>query len=221
MIYEDMHLTVEERLQKLHDMPLLPAPHVEYLHSMNIAPKVIYDIGACVLHWTNRAKEVWPNAEYVLFEAMDEVKFLYDKYGYTKYALGVVSDVDGKKVRFYQIPHHPGGNSYYKEQTDFFQEEHAVEKLSLTLDTLVTINQFPLPDLIKMDVQGAEMDILKGAQKCLAAAKDVILELQHVEYNTGAPNRETVIEYMNQLGFDLVKNFTMTHVDGDYHFKKR
>ena len=216
-----MNLTVEERQEQLLQTVRIPYEHSDYLQNMNVNPNVVYDLGSCVLHWTREAKKVWPNADFVLFEAMHEVKPLYEKYGFKKYALGVVSDVDGKKVRFYQKTYDPGGNSYYKETTNFFQEEDVVEKISMTLDTLVEVNHFPLPDLIKMDIQGAEMDVLKGAKKCLASCKDVILELQHVEYNIGAPNREMVIQYMDELGFDFISNFTITHVDGDYHFKKK
>jgi len=37
-----------------------------------------------------------------------------------------------------------------------------------------------------MDVQGAELDILKGASETLVNCKDLILELQEGEYNTGS-----------------------------------
>ena len=216
-----MNLTVEERQEQLLQTVRIPYEHSDYLKNMNIQPKVVYDLGSCVLHWTREAKMIWPDADIILFEAMDEVKPLYEKYGYKKYSLGVLSDVDGKKVRFYQKAYDPGGNSYYKENTSFFQEEHAIEKTAMTLDTLVEVNQFPFPNLIKMDIQGAEMDVLRGAKKCLASCEDVILELQHVEYNIGAPNRDKVIQYMDELGFNLISNFTLTNVDGDYHFKKR
>jgi FkbM family methyltransferase len=213
--------SVEERQEQLHHALKIPKDHVDYLHKMNIKPKVVYDLGSCVLHWAREAKTVWPDADIVLFEAMDEVKSLYEKFGYKKYSLGVVSDVDGKKVRFYQRLHDPGGNSYYKENTNFYQEQHVVEKIAMTLDTLVEINQFPLPNLIKMDIQGAEMDVLRGAKNCLRSCDDIIMELQHVDYNVGAPNRDKVIGYMDGVGFDLVSNITLTNVDGDYHFKKR
>ena len=46
----------------------------------------------------------------------------------------------------------------------------------------------------------------------------MILELQNVEYNTGAPKCDQVIEYMRNIGFDLVCQFTNAGPDGDYHF---
>ena len=80
--------------------------------------------------------------------------------------------------------------------------------------------QLPKPDLIKIDVQGAELDILRGGKECLANAKDVILEAQHVDYNIGAPKFEEVIDFMKENGFDLVARFCYTDVDADYHFKR-
>jgi FkbM family methyltransferase len=212
--------SVEDRLEELHDQRLLPSSHSNYLAQMNISPRVVYDIGSCVLHWTNEAIRIWPDAHYVLFEAMSEVESLYQRRGFRDYSLGVLSDEEGKSVKFYQRPKDPGGNSYYQERGDFFPEETAVEKITMKLDNVVEDRLFPYPDLIKMDVQGAELDILKGAEKCLQHASDLILELQHVEYNQGAPHVEEVIEYLKSIGFKLVNNFVRTEVDGDYHFTK-
>jgi hypothetical protein len=75
--------------------------------------------------------------------------------------------------------------------------------------------------MIKMDVQGAELDVLKGAEETLKTAKHVILELQRVEYNKGAPLKDTVIEYMDSLGFDCLGEFSVNGPDGDYHFVRR
>jgi FkbM family methyltransferase len=194
-----------------------------------LEPKVIYDIGACVLHWTNEAKTVWPNSQYVLFEAMDATKFLYEEGNYL-HNCGLLSSEDEKVISFYENTEHPGGNSVYKENIvlspradELFPEEKKVRKISMTLDTVVKENNFPMPDLIKMDIQGAELDVLKGAANVLKNCNHVILELQHVDYNFGAPKSEEVIEYMKGLGFSTAGMFcgsSVLDVDGDYHFTR-
>lgn len=204
-------------VQQIAEIDLLPAPHAEYLKEMNIQPKVIYDIGASLLHWTNKAKEVWPNAQYFLADATETTREFLAASGHPYY-LGVLSDEDGKMINFYEDPQNPGGNSYYKENTPFYNESHAKPRITLTLDTITA--KLPKPDLIKIDVQGAELDVLRGGMECLKHAKDVILEAQHVNYNEGAPKVEEVIAFMNQHGFDLVSRFCYTDVDGDYHFKR-
>jgi FkbM family methyltransferase len=198
---------------------LLPKAHADYLKTINSNPKVIYDIGACVLHWTRKAKEVWPNAEYYLLDGANSVqKFLANSKH--EYAISVLSDKDGKLVDFYEDPENPGGNSYYLETTGAFTEQHKTKRVTMMLDTIVKQNGWSKPDLIKLDVQGAELDILKGASETLASCSDLILECQHTEYNSGAPLADTVISYLETIGFKLVSNFHRELVDGDYHFSK-
>jgi len=211
-------------------LELFPKSHVDYLKKLrddlNFEPKVIYDIGACVMHWTNSMKPVWPNAEYILFDGMEAAEFLYQESGY-KYNIGVLSDQDNKEVKFYENVEQPGGNSYYQENVAHtfgncvFPDSTAVAKIAMTLDTIVANKGYPLPDLIKMDVQGAELDIIKGATKMLEHCKHLVLELQHVDFNIGAPSVNEVREYLKTIGFTDVSGMFSSGglgVDGDYHF---
>ena len=206
--------------------------HVEYLKKLKedgFEPKVIFDIGACVLHWTHEAQEIWPDAKYCIFEAMDSAEFLYNEDGLESH-MGVLSNEDDKEIGFYQNDFHPGGNSYYIENPDIlnainypikFTEANKRLVKTTTLDTAVKRKNFPAPDLLKIDVQGAEYDVLRGAIETLKSVKHVILELQVIEYNKGAPLRDFVIEYMDQQGFDCLGMFSNNGPDGDYHFRKR
>jgi FkbM family methyltransferase len=209
----------EKNIEQVAAQDMLPKEHITYLENMNISPKVVYDIGSCVLHWERHARKTWPESEIFLFEANQDVKKLYDRTN-QKYHLGVLTDTDNKSIKFYKNSMELGGNSYYKENTVHYNETHAMHELGKSLDTIVRENNWPLPDLIKLDVQGAEVDILTGAKQCLAHCKDVILEAQHTEYNQGAPRANQVIEYMKSIGFELVKQFTSTDCDGDYHFTR-
>jgi len=211
--------TQKSHIEKIAEQDLLPTTHANYLKSMNIKPKVVYDIGACVLHWTRKAKEVWPSAQYYLFDAADSSKQFFERSGDSWY-IGVLSDKDNHELTFYEDKENPGGNSYYIETTGHFTEQHAVKKVAWTLDTVVSYNKWQLPDLIKMDIQGAELDVLRGADMCIDHATDIILEAQHVEYNKGAPQIQEIVDYLSTKGFKLVVNFCKNEVDGDYHFTK-
>ena len=222
---------VRHRLKELRQIVSIPDSHFNYLKTIKeIEPKIIYDIGSCVLHWTDKAKQVWPAAQYFMFEAMDCCEFLYQEEN-LPYNIGVLSDQDNKIIEFYENKEHPGGNSYYRENpqfsppaVDLFNDSHKVQKTTITLDSVVAQKNFPLPDLIKMDVQGAELDVLKGAQNTLKNCKDLILEIAHVEYNTGAPPKDSIINYVESLGFKLVTPTyfsTSSGMDGDYHFTRK
>ena len=204
---------------------LLPRSHVNYLNSIkDITPAVIYDIGSCVLHWYRRAKEVWPNSRIICFDALKEVSFLYDG---IEFENCILSDADDKEVGFYYNLDYPGGCSYYQENEKInsaaarlYPEATKRMLKATTLDTLIESRKYPIPDLIKMDVQGAELDIIKGAPKCISQTKDIILELQTVDYNKGAPKAQEVIEYMSSIGFKCVTpKFSANRFDADYHFR--
>jgi FkbM family methyltransferase len=220
-----------DRLLELSNTRLLPKAHVDYLHQLGqqgIQPKVIYDIGACVLHWTREAVGVWPQARYIAFDAMEESAEIFKHFN-VPHHIGVLSDVDGKKVSFHKNVQHPGGNTYYKENEEinpntrnYFTEDNVFERETITLDTLVKTHDLPLPDMIKMDVQGAEMDVLKGAESTLQQCKYLILELQKVEYNKGAPLREEVFEYLKSIGFTgTFIPFSDNGPDGDFFFTRQ
>ncbi len=224
--------TENKKIIEVASQDLLPEKHRKYLikmrDEMNFTPQVIYDIGACVLHWTRHAKKTWKKAQVIAFEAMDETKFLYEKENILHFN-GVLSDSDNKEVNFYQNLEWFGGNSYYKENeelnqfaSEIFNESHIVKKKTHKLDTLVKTNNFPLPDLIKIDVQGAELDVLKGGAETLKHCKQIIVELQHDEYNKGAPHYTEVVDYLASQGFKLIaEKFVKTTHDGDYHFVKQ
>lgn len=200
---------------------------VNYFQQMKhngVNPKVIYDIGACTGNWTREVKKIWPDADMVLFDAMNDVEFLYQEQGH-KYYLGVLSDVSHKTVEFFENVWQPGGNSYYREighpdSGRVFTDAHKKLKVTRSLDDVVQFYNFPLPDLIKLDVQGCELDVLHGAKNTLTHCKDLLIELQHTEYNAGAPLKDEVMTYLYSLGFQLKHNLTPTPFDCDYHFTR-
>jgi len=210
----------KQHLLAISKLQVIPQKHTDFIKTLDIKPSVIYDIGSCVLHWTNQAKTIFPYSEIILFEAMDEVEFLYSGY---RYNLGVLSDVDNKPIDFYQNLEFPGGNSYYREIGHPDSEKlftTPVKKIAKTLTSVVKDKNFPLPDLVKIDVQGCELDILKGGLEIINNAKYLIVELQRVEYNKGAPMAHETILFLENNGWRLVtpEPFCDNGPDGDYLF---
>jgi len=74
-------------------------------------------------------------------------------------------------------------------------------KETVTLDEIVEKNNLPLPDFIKIDTQGSELDILKGSQKSISNCSIIYLECPIIEYNTRAPNLNDYIKYLNSINF--------------------
>jgi FkbM family methyltransferase len=93
------------------------------------------------------------------------------------------------------------GSSVYVENTSFPTERVAMPML--TLDTVLRGHDMVGSTFLKLDVQGAELDVLSGATETLARTEAVLLEASLVEYNQGAPRIAEVIAHMASLGFLL------------------
>jgi FkbM family methyltransferase len=217
---------VEGYIRMFSQQRMIPTPHVKYLQSLKdsgFEPKVIYDIGACFLHWTAEVKLLWPDATIILFDALDAAEFLYIESG-RPYYVGVLSNEDNKEVTFYQNDIFPGGNSYYREvggnmKGAFYPLWLGRKRVAMTLDSIVAEKGFPPPDFVKIDVQGAEKDIIQGGVKAIRNAKQLIVEMQHVDYNQNAPQVTETLPYIESLGFKCVAPaFDGSEVDADYGF---
>ena len=214
-----------QRMFELYENISMPEAHHRILKNISnqFTPKVIYDIGASTLHWTKEVKKIWNNVDIIAFDAIEEAEELYKSQN-IKFHIGVLSDQDNKVLKFYENKENPAGNSYYKEighpnSIHVYPENSYTEKKAMTLQSIVQQNNFLLPDIVKIDVQGAELDILKGGQNIINHAKYLIIELQNVEYNRGAPLENITIEYLQTNGWKIEEaKFSNNGPDADYLF---
>jgi FkbM family methyltransferase len=141
-----------------------------------------------------------------MIEANTEKEDILKQIG--NYKIALLGSEDNKEVDYYKCKDGiPTGNSIYKENTTFTFEPE--KRKSITLPTLLGSNNGF--DLIKMDVQGSELDIIKGALPIIKNTKYLLLELQTYSYNKGAPQIEEVISYLHNLNFGFIDLFDLMY----------
>ena len=59
-------------------------------------------------------------------------------------------------------------------------------------------------NIIKLDVQGSELDILKGGMIFMERADFILSECSLVEYNVGGPSFDEQLEFFNNNNFNFV-----------------
>ena len=183
---------------------------------------MIYDIGCCVLHWTNIVKKLWPEAQIILFDAFRAGEFLYKDYDYF---LGILSNKDNEYVNFYENNYHPGGNSYYKEighnlSNKLYNETNSFRRKTYRLNTIIE-KKVSFTGFNKIDVQGCEKDIIEGGINTIKNTKHLIVELQNIEYNKNAPLVNETLPFIENIGFKCIAPlFSNNGPDGDYGFIK-
>lgn len=173
-------------------------------------PGVFYDIGAndpfSVEGQQVVYKPLMPHTRFYLFEAMAKHESALRRSG-EPYALAVLDAEDGAEKTFYESAAYPPGtgDSLYLERTSAYAGEALVSSRHRTsrLDSLVAARSWPLPDFMKLDTQGSELDILRGAPRCLAHAKGLQIECNVRRYNEGAPLLPEVVAFAEAAGFRL------------------
>ncbi len=73
-----------------------------------------------------------------------------------------------------------------------------VEVAMVSLDTAARAGQFPDPNLIKIDVEGAELGVLRGATQLLDRARPSILLATH-----GAEVHRQCCDFLRDAGYSL------------------
>lgn len=189
----------------LHDISSLEL--LELARSADI--KVIYDIGAHVGTWSLLAKAVFPCAEIHAFEPLlqHRSEFLMSFADVKDATLHSVALGSSNGSATFHITNSVSSSSVLPlaaASDHFGLKEVSQAPVGLRrLDDYRIEQRLKLPDMIKLDVQGYELEALKGAKQCLQAAKAVIMEVSFVEIYQGQPLFDDVVRYMADEGFRL------------------
>jgi len=95
------------------------------------------------------------------------------------------------------------GNTYLNSSPKFISSENTITVDTIKLDDLMQQASFTPPDFIKIDVEGAEFDVLSGADKLIKKYKPVILIATHDFHVPGVKDR--CINYLTEIGYKYSK----------------
>ena len=89
-----------------------------------------------------------------------------------------------------------------REPYNFTQAKRVGEEGDIQMITIDSLNLHNV-DMIKIDVEGYEMEVLKGANQTLETVKYVMIELNSNTGKYGSSNKECM-DFLEQLGFKLL-----------------
>jgi FkbM family methyltransferase len=175
---------------------------LELLRQKGFSPRHVVDIGGFVGDWTRTCKDVWPDAQVCIFEPQPDkqagLQALARQLPGITVRSELLSDVAGKELSFSLAQ---SGSS----SLPLIDKLNApkIQLRTQTLSASVAGTAFAKPDLVKVDVQGAELAVLEGGRDVLAAAEVVLLEIALIEEYAGGPLFAEVIAYMAAQGFHV------------------
>lgn len=179
----------------------VPSLHwsLQNLKQLGFIPSVIIDIGAYEGNWTQDVLEVFPNARVLMVEAQRQkeaiLRQILKKYSNTDCSIALLSSERGLEKFFYECE----TASHVVQNTS--NNDKTCKIVSETLDDLLALKEFPFPDLLKLDAQGHEMEILKGADKSLRHAEICLLEITLIDIGDQIPLLAEMISFMDKRNF--------------------
>ena len=179
---------------------------LENIRENGFSPVAIIDVGANVGDWSRTASSVFASSRILMFDGDPDnepalLKTVREIGSRSEYLLTLLGPEKKDAVTFYK--HNPDigttGSSILPELTSF--EKEAITLPMDTLDHLTGGAALRAPLLLKLDVQGFELEVLKGGKRTLRLSEVVIMEASLLPYNEGAPLFADVVAFMNEEGF--------------------
>lgn len=100
-------------------------------------------------------------------------------------------------------------------QTSTFPGTARKEDVTVDISTLdEQIDEVPDRTLLKIDVQGSELDVLSGAARTLRKTRWVLCEVSFREFYAGQATATEIVGFLAQHGFELAGVEHVTHVAG-------
>ncbi len=183
-----------------------------------LAPQVVYDVGASNGSWTWTVAGLMKGATFHLFEPQlkSDKAFAQTMANVQKHVANVTLHpialgAEKSRSRLHKYQDSSAASMFDLTPTGWYErlfQRHLVRPSTwvkvFPLDLYVEKRRLPQPDIIKMDVQGFELEVLKGADKALPGAKLVMIECWlERSYGPETPLLHEVIDYMTGKGFVL------------------
>ena len=170
------------------------------LAQLGYSPSTVIDVGAA--SGTLELLEVFPESRYLWIEPLrefeDSLKRLTKKYT-GKYILSACGRQQGL-VPFHVHPYLEG-SSILNESEGAASDGDTRQVPICRLDEVCNADKVRGETLLKVDVQGAELDVLEGAGRFLDLFEVVVLEVSLFRFMVTNPEVCDVIVYMKGKGF--------------------
>lgn len=113
------------------------------------------------------------------------------------------------KIKFYQNAYSHASSAlpisnYQKENVPETRNTKEIDVMVTTLDNFIFSTPLSSPILLKMDVQGYEMEVLKGGKKFISQVDYILLETSFTPMYENEPLFDDLHTYLKSEGFELL-----------------
>jgi FkbM family methyltransferase len=180
------------------------------LASLGFTPRTVIDVG--VAYETAELYQEFPKSDILLIEPLVEFEPFLKKICAThnaEYVLAAAGSAAGSATLNVHADRY--GSSLLKEVEGASVDGTPRQVPMVTIDEVCAEKKLTGPYLIKVDVQGAELQVLAGAQWTLKETEAVILETTLFGTIVGGPQLFDVVSKMKEYGFAVYDIYGFTY----------
>jgi FkbM family methyltransferase len=186
---------------------------LERMRARGENPTGFIDAGAHFGETNDLIRALYPDTRIISFEANPYCEEVLKNKG-IEYLICLLGKENIEAVPFFVNTNDitSTGCSIYKEESIHFKDAKVIDLNMYKLDDVIPLEA--KMDFLKMDVQGAELDILDGATKLLPTIRWIYLEVSFVKCNEGAPLFTDIFNYLTgEKGYRISDMCDPTWVD--------
>lgn len=174
---------------------------VKHLKSLGFKPELVIDAG--VATGTPGIYENYPDSKVLLIEPLQEYKksleFICNQYSNFIPIEKALGSSEGK-LQLY-VKKSNSGSSQFKAENEDIVEKRYVD--SISLKSLLSEHYAEGPILLKMDIEGGELEVILNSRNELESIDVVILEVTFLPKLEGSPSFTSIMKIMIDYGFEV------------------
>jgi len=182
------------------------------LKAMQIVPSRVVDVGANRGQFSGACLAILPSVEILALEPIPEVFARLERSlsRFPNVALRRVAAGKRRERRIFHVNEYSHSSSFlsvtemHRHEFPHARKSTDIEVDVVPLDDLRTEGLFDKIDLLKLDVQGFEMEVLEGATQTLAATDYLIIETSFKPMYENELMFSDYYEYLRDRGFEFI-----------------
>jgi FkbM family methyltransferase len=176
-------------------------PALRKMAAHNWVPQQIVDVGAYRGTWTAECMTLFPEARYLLIEPLPDNRDSLQAFAAIHSNVNVWHGAAGPESGQIPIRCHDDQSSALIANIMEWRGKESVTVPMRTLDSFLETGEIGPPQFLKLDVQGFELHVLRGAKLVLRNLDAALIEVSFQELYAGQPLADDIIAHMRDAGF--------------------
>jgi FkbM family methyltransferase len=180
--------------------------YFQKISRLGFSPQTVLDVGANHGGWSREVAAVFSDARFYLIEPQEEMQPFLDDFctqrNGAKWFLGGAGAEDG--YLDLTVWHDLQGSAFLSPLVEAMVPDLQQRRVPVfTVDHLISRGEMGIPDLVKIDVQGYELEVLQGCRRCLGKTDLFVIETSLYHPLDQRPSFYKIVEMMEAYGYTI------------------